>query len=957
MTEVSLEAGWPLALALLVSWPLVLALAAFLGWLRPALQLILGLPVLLAATGVSFLAALKHPEAPFSLALGGWASPLGIQWLLDQPAAWLLLTVNWISGLASLAAWLMGRSLGGSNYFWPLWWLLWGGMNALVISADLFNLYVTLELMTLAAVGLVAQSRNDPEGKAAMDYLMASLLASLLYLLGVALIYGQLGVLDLRLLQEEVTENLLTALAAVLMTLGLLLKAAAVPLHFWLPRAHSRAQAPVSVLLSSLVVALSIYLLWRLWFGPFFIFLPTVSGLFAVLAAACLVWGGVQALIQTRLKLVLAYSTLSQLGFALMLLALVPAAEEIIWDSLQGQGALMFLLAHGLAKAALFMAAGALVLVYSQDELGRLKGSLARLPLAWVAIALASISLLGAPPTAGFVGKWQLLQATLSLQAYWMSAFLLLGTLMTAVYLFRVMQVAWTIQQTPETSPVHWRAQGLAGLALLTAVSSWVLGGIWLAVQPGALIAPLALDALSWPLFWPVMLIWPLAWWLAKAWQASRQVLTLLVLGWLLNLLLIFAQDLLVFYIAFALLSFLGWWLVIQSAQPQALAAGRIYLGMSLIGELAFFSALGLLSGYELAWTQLHEQPLPGMALLLLGLAFAIKAGVLGVHFWLPLAHPVAPTPASALLSGLMIKAGVLGYLRIFPQQPELFFWGELLVFLGWAAAFYAVLRGLLQSNPKALLAWSSVSQMGLMTLLLGGLLLVPEDQSLLTLSLLLLVVTHALAKAALFLGVELLKRASGRQKYGVLGGLLLAAVTLVGVPLTSGWLVKTGLEASVEVIGWSSDWLLLSSLATATLLGRLLVLLYRQARETRVESAQQPSWAVPLWWLLVLTAAGFAGLWPQEQLYVDWLSPASWGKAWLPVLLASLLLWLGFAKPLRWPASPLTGLRLQLRGASLRPAFLTQLEAQMQNWSSVGLLMAGVAATFASLLAYSLLG
>ena len=955
MADLPLAACWPLALSLLVTWPLLLAILGFVRLLRPGLLLWLGLPVLLVATASSVLAVMAAPDLSLSLALGGWASPLGIQWVLDQPAAWLLVTLNLISALASLAAWLMGRSLGGSSYFWPLWWLLWSGMNALVISGDLFNIYVTLELVTLAAVGLVAQSRNDPEGKAAMDYLMASLLASLLYLLGVALIYGQTGVLDLQVLTGTLQADALTALAALLMTLGLLLKAAVVPLHFWLPRAHSRAQAPVSVLLSSVVIALAIYLLWRLWLGPFLIFLDAVTWVFALLAGVCLVWGGIQAFLQERLKLVLAYSTLSQLGFALMLLTLLPEDPEAVWAGLPGQGALVFLLAHGLAKAALFMAAGALVLVYAEDGLKALQGSYRVLPLAWLAVALASISLLGAPPTAGFVGKWQLLQASLSVDDYWTAGLLLLGTLMTAIYLFRVMQFAWKKPQRSDTPQVTWRARGLAWLALVTAALSWVLGSSWLGYYPWTLFEPLALDALGWAFFWPVMLIWPLVLVMARVWRASRLLMILLLLGWGLNLLLVLAQDLLVFYIAFALLSFLGWWLVIHSASPQALAAGRVYLGMSLVGELAFFTALGLLAHFGLAFADLADQQLPGSALMALGLAFAIKAGVLGVHIWLPWAHPVAPTPASAVLSGLMIKAGVLGWLRIFPHQAGLETWGLMLLVLGLLASLYAVLRGLLQENPKSLLAWSSVSQMGLITALLGVLLLSPENQPLVLSSVLLLVMTHALAKAALFLGVGLSKTVARTQQVWVLAGMLLASLTLVGVPFTSGVLVKSGLEASLQVAGWPAWLLIASSLATALLLGRLLLLLKPLTEKAQTE--RMPGWVLVLWWLLVVLAASFAWLWPQQEVQAYSLTAWDWVKAWLPMFLAGLLLLV--SQQLRWSAIKPPNGRPGLLLASWQPRTRSWslIENLMQTWAGVGFLLAVVAGLFGGMLAYSLLG
>ncbi|SFB86361.1 Formate hydrogenlyase subunit 3/Multisubunit Na+/H+ antiporter, MnhD subunit [Marinospirillum celere] len=956
MSELPLAAHWPLALALLVSWPLILAILAFIRLLRPGMLLLLGLPVMLLACYVTVAGSAQAVDLPLTLAVGGWATPLGIQWLVDEPAAWMLVTLNSISALASLAALLMGRSLGGSNYYWPLWWLLWGGMNALVISADLFNLYVTLELVTLTAVGLVAQSRNDPEGKAAMDYLLASLLASLFYLLGVALIYGQTGTLDLLLLQGLLEADGLTSLAALLMTLGLLLKAAVVPLHFWLPNAHSRAQAPVSVVLSSVVVAVAVYLLWRLWLGPFLLLLDRVTWAFSLLTALALVWGGVLAFLQPKLKLVLAYSTLSQLGFALMLLVLVPETTQAVWTSLQGQGALVFLLAHGLAKAALFMAAGALILVYGSDSLKRLEGSAGVLPVAWIGFALASISLLGAPPTAGFVGKWQLLQAALQVADYWTAFLLLLGTLLTAIYLFRVMQFAW--KKTPKGLPLprpDWRAQSLAWLTLFTALCSWLLGSLMLGWQPFQVFAALHLDAVGQKLFWPVLLLWPLGLALSIFWQEGRQLQLLLLVGWLLNLLLIFAQDLLTFYIAFALLSFLGWWLVIYSATPQALAAGRLYLGMSLFGELAFFTALGFLAGFDLSIAALAQEDLPSIALVLLAVALAIKAGMLGVHIWLPLAHPVAPAPASALLSGLMIKAGVLGWIRLFPEQSAVVSWSEGLLLLGLIAAFYAVVRGLMQRQEKSLLAWSSISQMGLMTALLGVLLGLddPQQEAWVLASLLLLVATHAFAKAVLFLGVGLAQRAQVSQQQGVRAGLLLAALTLVGVPLTGGYRVKSSLEISFDLVGVPAGILFASSLATAILLGRLLVLLANQPVDTSKPGLSISEQGV--WWLGVLATVGYGWLGSLSLLEISWFSLEGWVKAWLPVLLAGLVLvcWK------LWLPATLPSFRLPWRCPQVNwsgwTGRLQRLEDLMQSWAGVGFLLAVVTLLLAGLLAYSL--
>jgi formate hydrogenlyase subunit 3/multisubunit Na+/H+ antiporter MnhD subunit len=154
-------------------------------------------------------------------------------------------------------------------HFWPLWMFLWAALNALFLSGDIFNLYVTLELMGLAAVALVALAGGADALTSAMRYLLVSLLGSLAYLLGVALLYHGFGSVDIAILAQRVEPSPAARAAVGLMSVGLLLKTALFPLHFWLPPAHASAPAPVSALLSALVVKASFYILLRLWLEIF----------------------------------------------------------------------------------------------------------------------------------------------------------------------------------------------------------------------------------------------------------------------------------------------------------------------------------------------------------------------------------------------------------------------------------------------------------------------------------------------------------------------------------------------------------------------------------------------------------------------------------------------------------------------------------------------------------------
>ena len=217
-------------------------------------------------------------------AVGGWGAPLGIDLAVDGlSAAMLLLTQTVALPLAIYARSYFKAGDPAGAWFWPLTGFLIAGLNALFVSADLFNLYVTLELVGLAAVGLVAAGGGAQQVAAALRYLFATLVGSGAYLLGVALIYGVYGTVSIATLLPLVTDDAprLVWIAGGLMVAGLMLKTALFPFHFWLPPAHGGAPAPVSALLSALVVKASFYLILRLWLGPLQAVLPAFAWLLA----------------------------------------------------------------------------------------------------------------------------------------------------------------------------------------------------------------------------------------------------------------------------------------------------------------------------------------------------------------------------------------------------------------------------------------------------------------------------------------------------------------------------------------------------------------------------------------------------------------------------------------------------------------------------------------------------
>lgn len=433
--------------------------------------------------------------------VGGWGAPLGIDLMLDGLALLMLL----VTAVIGLAITLYAHSYfrppdGGDAYahqyrtFWPLWLFLWAALNALFLSGDVFNLYVTLELMGFSAVALTALAGKPAVLKAAMRYLLVSLSGSLFYLLGVVFLYGAFGSLDIRELGTAVAPTPALAAAAVLITVGLAMKTALFPLHFWLPPAHANAAAPVSALLSALVVKGSFYILLRLWLEVLYPLGDSiVPQLLSALGMAAIVWGSLQAIRQPRLKLLIAYSTVAQLGY---LFVLFPILLRDRSDITPLAGIVFFVLAHASAKAAAFLSAGSILYATDDDRISSLAGLMRKLPLTTTTFSLAGVSLVALPPSAGFLAKWLMLDTALQHNAWVVAFMIVVGGLLAAVYIVRVLgplfllneqTMARTVQPVPLL--MAWPAFALSLLAVLLSFAGvylldilaigtpWLIGG------------------------------------------------------------------------------------------------------------------------------------------------------------------------------------------------------------------------------------------------------------------------------------------------------------------------------------------------------------------------------------------------------------------------------------------------------------------------------------------------
>jgi formate hydrogenlyase subunit 3/multisubunit Na+/H+ antiporter MnhD subunit len=363
------------------------------------------------------------------------------------------------------------------------------------------------------------------------------------------------------------------------------------------------------------------------------------------------------------------------------------------------------------------------------------------------------------------------------------------------------------------------------------------------------------------------------------------------------NLLLVVSEDIASFYLGFSLMTFAAYGLVVNADTRDARTGGLVYLIMGVLGEGLILAGLlwaagsigtTTLGGLREGLIEMENGVWMGV---LLWLGFGIKTGVIGLHFWLPLAHGVAPTPASAVLSGVMIKAGLLGWLLTLPLgEPgagEGFrLLGQVMVIAGMLGALGAAIYGAAQRYPKAVLAYSSISQMGMLTALVAMGLVAPEAWPALSSAVLLFAAHHGLTKGALFLGVGIAEHPPRLPTWLLAALLTLPALSLTGL-LLSGLATKWAFKSALYGAGREGlvFWLSLAAVGTTLLMARVLWLQWAGHRQSRCAGRMPLVGPMPLAWLATLMAAVTLPWWLPVRP-PEWPSPSQWLDFWWPVAL-----------------------------------------------------------------------
>ncbi len=353
----------------------------------------------LLATGVALVAATRDGGA-IATRVGNWPTGLAIPWVADGASALFVLAAVAVSGLCIVVA--VARDEDRHQLFHPLVAILLAGVLGSFVTGDLFNLFVTFEVMLIASYVLVALRGGRDEVRASVIYVAVNLLASTVLLIGIALVYGAAGTVELAALHEVVTRVPNAGIGASLVAVAIAVKASLVPVHAWLPRVYPVAGPAVTALFSALLTKAGVYVLYRLSATVFADHSGYRTALL-VAAGVTMVVGVLGAVGRGDVRGILSFHMVSQVGYLVLPVGLGTAAAFT--------AGLVYLLQYLAVKGSLFLSAAAIESLAGTGQLARLGGMLRTRPAIAIGFLLPALSLAGIPPTSGFVGKFLLVRA------------------------------------------------------------------------------------------------------------------------------------------------------------------------------------------------------------------------------------------------------------------------------------------------------------------------------------------------------------------------------------------------------------------------------------------------------------------------------------------------------------------------------------------------------------------
>jgi multicomponent Na+:H+ antiporter subunit D len=376
--------------------------------------------------------------------VGGWQPvngiPIGIYMVLDGFSILMLIIINLVGFLATLYSVEYMEKFTDKARYYTLFLLMMAGMNGVVLSGDMFNLFVFLEVAAISSYALVAFGTEAEELEAAFKYQVMGTVASGFILLAIAILYSHVGTLNMadtaRILAVSTPNNLILFVGS-LFLMGFGLKAAIMPFHAWLPDAHPSAPAPISAMLSGVLIkAIGVYALCRIFFNVIglagresILYLLMILGVISMLVGALLAIG------QKDFKRLLAYSSISQIGYIIFSFGLGTPLGLL--------GGLFHLLNHATFKSLLFLNSGAVVYSTGNRDLEKMGGLSERMPVTGATSLIGSMSISGIPPLSGFWSKLIIIIAAIEAGRFGFALIAVLVSIITLAYYLKVQRMAF----------------------------------------------------------------------------------------------------------------------------------------------------------------------------------------------------------------------------------------------------------------------------------------------------------------------------------------------------------------------------------------------------------------------------------------------------------------------------------------------------------------------------------
>lgn len=424
--------------------PLFIAVPLLAAFIMPLFSRLRRLPDVLGNLATLYLlvaAAGMYFIRPFNNVLvykmGGWAPPFGIILVLDGLSHLLLLTVCLVAFLATIYSVAYMKKYTACGKYYTLFLLMLAGMNGVVLTGDLFNLYVFLEIAAIASYALVAFGCEAEELEASFKYLVMGSIASTMILFGIGIIYGMTGTLNMADVARVLPQSSHTAImfVAALFIMGFGMKAALIPFHAWLPDAHPSAPAPISAMLSGVLIkALGVYAIIRIFYNVIGI-TPQLSSIFMALGGIAIILAGFLAIGQEDIKRLLAYSSISQVGYIILAVAL--------GTPLGIMAGLFHLFNHAVFKGLLFLNAGAVDYATGTRELSKMGDLGRRMPATSLTTLIGSLSISGIPPFNGFWSKLFIILACVQAGRLGYASIAVIGSILTLAALLKVQKMAF----------------------------------------------------------------------------------------------------------------------------------------------------------------------------------------------------------------------------------------------------------------------------------------------------------------------------------------------------------------------------------------------------------------------------------------------------------------------------------------------------------------------------------